>query len=204
MRRACVIGWPVEHSRSPLIHRYWLKQYGIDGAYEKEAVRPEDLPVSRLARSAWLCRRQYHLAAQGSGVAACGGRRRGGANDRRRQHAVARRCGAAQREQHRRLWVHDQSQRGGARLERGRPAGDGARRRRRGARDPARPSGGGGSAHPPRQPDARPRRGLGQRLRPGGHRGRLAGPQPRACRLRPPRQCDQPRHDRQGASRPRP
>jgi shikimate dehydrogenase len=43
MRRACVIGWPVEHSRSPMIHRYWLKQYGIDGAYEKEAVRPEDL-----------------------------------------------------------------------------------------------------------------------------------------------------------------
>jgi shikimate dehydrogenase len=43
MQRACVIGWPVEHSRSPLIHRYWLAQYGIDGAYEKEAVRPEDL-----------------------------------------------------------------------------------------------------------------------------------------------------------------
>jgi shikimate dehydrogenase len=40
MRRACVIGWPVEHSRSPLIHRYWLKHYGIDGAYEKEAVPP--------------------------------------------------------------------------------------------------------------------------------------------------------------------
>lgn len=38
MKRACVIGWPVEHSRSPLIHRYWLRQYGIDGAYEKEAV----------------------------------------------------------------------------------------------------------------------------------------------------------------------
>jgi shikimate dehydrogenase len=45
MRRACVIGWPVEHSRSPLIHRYWLKQYGLDGAYEKEAVKPEDLPA---------------------------------------------------------------------------------------------------------------------------------------------------------------
>jgi shikimate dehydrogenase len=41
--RACVIGWPVEHSRSPAIHRYWLEHYGIDGAYEKEAVRPEDL-----------------------------------------------------------------------------------------------------------------------------------------------------------------
>jgi shikimate dehydrogenase len=42
MIRACVIGWPVAHSRSPLIHRYWLEEYGIDGAYEKEAVRPED------------------------------------------------------------------------------------------------------------------------------------------------------------------
>jgi shikimate dehydrogenase len=43
MKRACVIGWPVEHSRSPLIHRYWLKRYGIDGVYEKEAVPPEEL-----------------------------------------------------------------------------------------------------------------------------------------------------------------
>jgi len=43
MRRACVIGWPVEHSRSPLIHHYWLKLYRLDGAYEREAVRPEDL-----------------------------------------------------------------------------------------------------------------------------------------------------------------
>jgi shikimate dehydrogenase len=43
MQRACVIGWPVEHSRSPIIHRYWLQQYGIDGAYEKEAVPPEEL-----------------------------------------------------------------------------------------------------------------------------------------------------------------
>jgi shikimate dehydrogenase len=42
VKRACVIGWPVEHSRSPAIHRYWLELYGIDGAYEKEAVRPEE------------------------------------------------------------------------------------------------------------------------------------------------------------------
>ncbi|MGH6750012.1 MAG: shikimate dehydrogenase [Methyloceanibacter sp.] len=42
MKRACVIGWPVEHSRSPMIHRYWLKLHGIDGAYEKEAVPPEE------------------------------------------------------------------------------------------------------------------------------------------------------------------
>lgn len=42
MKRACVIGWPVEQSRSPLIHGYWLRRYGIDGAYTKEAVRPVD------------------------------------------------------------------------------------------------------------------------------------------------------------------
>jgi shikimate dehydrogenase len=43
MKRACVIGWPIEHSRSPLIHGYWLKHYGIDGAYTKVAVSPEQL-----------------------------------------------------------------------------------------------------------------------------------------------------------------
>ena len=41
MKRACVIGWPIEHSRSPIIHGYWLKRYGIDGSYSKEAVAPE-------------------------------------------------------------------------------------------------------------------------------------------------------------------
>jgi shikimate dehydrogenase len=43
MKRACVIGWPVAHSRSPVIHLYWLKLYGLEGAYEIEAVRPEDI-----------------------------------------------------------------------------------------------------------------------------------------------------------------
>lgn len=40
IRAACVVGWPVEHSRSPLIHNYWLKLYRIDGAYRREAVPP--------------------------------------------------------------------------------------------------------------------------------------------------------------------
>lgn len=40
--RAGVVGWPIEHSRSPTIHRYWLKQLGILGAYDKFAVRPEE------------------------------------------------------------------------------------------------------------------------------------------------------------------
>jgi shikimate dehydrogenase len=42
VRAACVIGWPIEHSRSPLIHNYWLKAYGIAGEYRREAVRPQD------------------------------------------------------------------------------------------------------------------------------------------------------------------
>ena len=41
-RAACVIGWPVEHSRSPLIHNYWLKQYGIAGEYRRELVLREE------------------------------------------------------------------------------------------------------------------------------------------------------------------
>jgi shikimate dehydrogenase len=43
MTRACVIGWPIAHSRSPLIHNHWLRQYGIDGSYTREPVKPEDL-----------------------------------------------------------------------------------------------------------------------------------------------------------------
>lgn len=40
MIKACVIGWPVEHSRSPLIHNYWLNQHGIAGRYERVAIEP--------------------------------------------------------------------------------------------------------------------------------------------------------------------
>ena len=41
VRKSCVIGWPAGHSRSPIIHGYWIKQHGIAGAYGKEAVPPE-------------------------------------------------------------------------------------------------------------------------------------------------------------------
>jgi shikimate dehydrogenase len=50
---ACVIGWPVDHSRSPLIHNYWLKRYGIVGEYRREAVPPQEFAAfvgSRAAR----------------------------------------------------------------------------------------------------------------------------------------------------------
>lgn len=40
-RAACLIGWPAAHSRSPIIHNYWLKQLGIAGNYGIEAVPPE-------------------------------------------------------------------------------------------------------------------------------------------------------------------
>lgn len=44
-RRACVIGYPIEHSRSPMIHGYWLKEAGIDGSYGRASVTPEDFPA---------------------------------------------------------------------------------------------------------------------------------------------------------------
>lgn len=49
MKHACVIGWPIAHSRSPAIHGYWLKHYAIDGSYTKRAVPPDD--VERFLRS---------------------------------------------------------------------------------------------------------------------------------------------------------
>jgi shikimate dehydrogenase len=41
VRAACVIGWPIRHSRSPLIHGYWIKKHGLDADYRPEAVAPE-------------------------------------------------------------------------------------------------------------------------------------------------------------------
>ncbi len=45
MRKAFVIGHPIAHSRSPKIHGYWLKSYGISGSYEAIDVTPDDLPA---------------------------------------------------------------------------------------------------------------------------------------------------------------
>lgn len=42
--KACVIGWPAGHSRSPIIHGYWLAQHKIAGAYERAAIPPQDFP----------------------------------------------------------------------------------------------------------------------------------------------------------------
>ncbi len=38
-----VIGHPISHSKSPLIHNYWLEKYGLNGAYKAIDIRPNDL-----------------------------------------------------------------------------------------------------------------------------------------------------------------
>ncbi|WGD50765.1 shikimate dehydrogenase [Bradyrhizobium sp. CB1650] len=40
---AGIIGMPVAHSRSPVIHNFWLKAHGIRGTYVPLAVKPERL-----------------------------------------------------------------------------------------------------------------------------------------------------------------
>jgi shikimate dehydrogenase len=40
MTKACVIGWPVDHARSPIIHNFWIKNYGLSGSYGREPIEP--------------------------------------------------------------------------------------------------------------------------------------------------------------------
>jgi shikimate dehydrogenase len=40
---AGVMGWPVAHSRSPIIHNHWIRTHGLQGAYGLFAVQPEKL-----------------------------------------------------------------------------------------------------------------------------------------------------------------
>ncbi|WP_112661955.1 shikimate dehydrogenase [Microvirga flavescens] len=42
MKKAFVVGHPIKHSRSPLIHGYWLKQHGLEGSYERIDVPPAE------------------------------------------------------------------------------------------------------------------------------------------------------------------
>ena len=43
---AGVMGWPVMHSRSPMLHNYWFKQHGLAGTYLPLAIRPEGLAAA--------------------------------------------------------------------------------------------------------------------------------------------------------------
>lgn len=49
---AGVMGWPISHSRSPVIHGHWIAQLGLRGAYVPLAVNPVQLPQALLGLSA--------------------------------------------------------------------------------------------------------------------------------------------------------
>jgi shikimate dehydrogenase len=40
---AGVMGWPIAHSRSPILHNYWIEKYKLNGRYVPLAVQPENL-----------------------------------------------------------------------------------------------------------------------------------------------------------------
>jgi shikimate dehydrogenase len=54
--RAFVVGHPIAHSRSPLIHGHWLREHGIAGSYERVDVAPDRFEafLSRLAGSGFV------------------------------------------------------------------------------------------------------------------------------------------------------
>lgn len=41
--KAGVIGHPVSHSKSPLIHQYWMREHSITGSYEAIDIHPDNL-----------------------------------------------------------------------------------------------------------------------------------------------------------------
>jgi len=43
---AGVMGWPIAHSRSPLIHNYWIRQHNLSGAYGAFPVNPANLEAA--------------------------------------------------------------------------------------------------------------------------------------------------------------
>ena len=127
-RAACLIGWPAAHSRSPLIHHYWLRTLGIEGGYNIEAVPPEDFAefVLHLSRHGFvganvtIPHKERALALIEAG--------RTGARGRRRQYAVVRERRIAF-DQHRHRRLHQQSRRLRARVGRRRRCAGAGRRR---------------------------------------------------------------------------
>ena len=134
MKQACVIGWPIEQSRSPLIHGHWLKTYGIAGRYDRVAV-----PVGEAG--AFVRSLEAH-GLEGCNVTAPHKQAVFEAADWRDPSAEAVGAGKHRvagwrqglRRQHRHLRVHDSSWPIRARMGQEGCAHCGARRRRRGAR----------------------------------------------------------------------
>ena len=45
-RLAGVAGWPIDHSRSPRLHNFWLRRYQIDGVYVPLAIKPQNFEMA--------------------------------------------------------------------------------------------------------------------------------------------------------------
>jgi len=45
---ACIVGWPVAHSRSPALHGFWLRRHKIDGHYGRLPVEPKRVALEEL------------------------------------------------------------------------------------------------------------------------------------------------------------
>ncbi|MBY5319053.1 shikimate dehydrogenase [Rhizobium johnstonii] len=54
--RAFVMGHPIAHSRSPMLHGYWLKRCGIEGSYERLDIPPQDIDsfFSSFREAGWI------------------------------------------------------------------------------------------------------------------------------------------------------
>jgi shikimate dehydrogenase len=38
--KAAVVGWPIQHSISPVLHTHWINEYGLDAVYDRVAIEP--------------------------------------------------------------------------------------------------------------------------------------------------------------------
>ncbi len=199
--QACIIGWPVAHSRSPLIHGYWLKKYGIDGSYVRRPVRPEEAAdFFRHMREEGLAGCNVTIPHKEAAFAAAEKKSDGRARHGRRQHAVVRGRPAV-RGQHGRRRLRASFARFGAKVRRWRVCRCRARRRRRGARRHPCHAGGGSAGGAHLQPHARPRRCRRSPFRLAREALRLARPCRPLARRRLADQRHLARHARHGGAR---
>ena len=47
-KKAGVVGWPLAHSLSPVMHRYWLRENNIDGSFEPVPIQPQEFSMKKL------------------------------------------------------------------------------------------------------------------------------------------------------------
>ena len=43
MKKYLVIGNPIEHSLSPVLHNYWIKKHNLEAIYEKQKLDDHEL-----------------------------------------------------------------------------------------------------------------------------------------------------------------